>query len=149
MGGLHSLLLSCQQAAVSPASREECHSRFPRRRLPSPQQHLSSKLSGACKADVHSAVSQLHVTAECLWLQNLLEDTARLSQVRPGQGTAVTAPSLPGTQLPLPTLSLTMDILAESLDFCAEKLQKPIWFCTGQMNHPPTYSFQLIRFQMS
>lgn len=49
--------------------------------FPTPKEPLSSKQSGAWKSEVlRTAVRLLHVTAECLWLQNLLEDTVGIQR---------------------------------------------------------------------
>lgn len=54
--------------------------------FPTPKPSLSSKQSGAWKSEVPlTAVRLLHVTAECLRLQNSLEDTAGPSEVRPAE----------------------------------------------------------------
>lgn len=54
--------------------------------FPTPKPSLRSKQSGAWKSEVPlTAVRLLHVTAECLWLQNLPEDTAGPSEVRPAE----------------------------------------------------------------
>lgn len=102
--GLHSLF-TCQQAALSPASREGCHSRCPGRQLPSPRQHLPSKPSDACESEVpRTAVSRLHVTAECLRCRTCWR----------------TQPGSPGSWLLLPRLARQQRLpLAPHLELCS------------------------------
>lgn len=106
--------------------------------FPTPTQSLSSKQSGAWKSEVPlTAVRLLHVTAERLWLQNLLEDTAgprRSGLLNRGAGEEEPPWSWNSGHRFQPTLhsapvsvSLpSMAMLAEILDFCAKRLQKPI-----------------------
>lgn len=102
--GLHSLF-TCQQAALSPASRERCHCRCPGRQLPSPRQHLPSKPSDACESEVpRTAVSRLHVTAECLRCRTCWR----------------TQPGSPGSWLLLPRLARQQRLpLAPHLELCS------------------------------
>ena len=154
-------LYTCWQArgtlstALSPANREECSSRCSKKTTPQPPSGQSAPRRVARGSEVpRTAGRLLRVTAEALWLHNSLEDTAEPLEVTPAavQG-AVEEDHPPRPRrgqgrvacLPQPTLELSSRFDSPlppkfqlSFWISVQRLQKPIWFCTGQVNHPPT-----------
>lgn len=96
-----------------------------------------------------TAVRLLHVTAEGLWLQNSLEDTAGPPEVRPAEQRS-RGTRAPGgmEQWPPPPAHPELSscfclpskaMLAEIWDFCAKGLQKPSGFCRSDELFPNSF----------